>query len=67
MFPNWTGWKTVKLALTGLGVAAGALSVSDALPPSVRAIATAVGAVDGAFLTAVIALSGTAAGPTVAK
>jgi hypothetical protein len=67
LFPNWSGWKSLKLVLTGIGIAAGAVGASAALPPSVQAIAQAVGAIDGAFLVAVIALSGTVAGPALAR
>ena len=67
LFPNWSGWKTLKLVLTCIGIAAGSLAASTALPALVVSIAQAVGAIDGAFLVAVIALSGTAAGPSLVK
>lgn len=67
MFANWTGWKTLKLFLTGVGVGAGALSTSAALPPSIQAVAQVVGAIDGSVLAIVIVLSGTSLGPTLAR
>jgi hypothetical protein len=67
LLPNWTGWKSLKLVLTAVGVGAAALATSDALPPASRAIAQVVGAIDASLLAIVITLSGTAAGPTVVK
>jgi hypothetical protein len=67
MLPNWTGWKTVKMVLTGVALAAGSIAVGKGLPDSVHAIAAAVGQINAAALAVVIMLSGTAAGPTITK
>ena len=54
IFPNWTGWKTVKAVLF---VAGGLVPL---LPEQYRTIASAVVAAIGSL---VVALSGTNAGP----
>lgn len=58
MFPNWTGWKTVKALLF---VAAGV--VPSLVPAQYQAIASAV---LGGIGSIVVVLSGTNAGPAMA-
>ncbi len=72
--PNWTNWKTAKLALTvigGLATTFATTSAFDALGPSVVAtvhtVATDIGQIDTVALSVVIALSATSAGPTIAR
>jgi hypothetical protein len=57
MFPNWTGWKTVKLILAVLSAG------SSALPAPYN---VDVGTVLSAVLAVVVILSGTNAGPAMA-
>jgi hypothetical protein len=64
MFPNWTGWKTVKQVLAILGTVAASLSAANQGTQTGN-IASIVGVIVGALSTVVIALSGTALGPTV--
>jgi hypothetical protein len=64
MFPNWTGWKTIKLVLAIIagaasGVAAG--HVSDAITSA----SNMIGTIDGVLLSLVVVLSGTSMGPAV--
>ncbi len=66
LFPNWTGWKTIKLALGVIGTAAGAVATANqgtAIGNAASIVATA----DAALLSVVVMLSGTAMGPTVSK
>jgi hypothetical protein len=67
MFPNWSGWKTVKLALTGIGIAASAIAASSSMGAAVQAIASTVGAIDGSVLAVVVVLSGTSMGPALVR
>jgi len=57
-FPNWTGWKTVKLVLA---LATGLLPI---VPPAYSTLATETLA---AIASIVVTLSGTSMGPTVTK
>jgi len=72
--PNWTGWKTAKLVLTVIGaLAADFVTTKDfdalgaAAATAIHIAASVVGQVDAIALTIVIALSGTAAGPTIQR
>lgn len=65
MFPNWTGWKTVKLVLSGIAAAAG--GVAAAHLGVVSDTANIVGTVDASVMALVVILSGTSAGPAVSK
>jgi hypothetical protein len=65
IFPNWTGWKTVKLILSAIGAGAAGIATAN-LSPAVTQIATVVGTVDGTLLTLVVIASGTNAGPAMA-
>ena len=68
MFPNWSCWKTVKLALFIAGTVDGALIANAANEPaSLVSIANTAVAVLGVVGTVVVALSGTAVGPTLVK
>jgi len=67
LFPNWTGWKTVKIILTGVAIAATSLATGTGLPAVVHGIAASVAQIDGAVLAVVIFLSGTAVGPAMMK
>lgn len=58
MFPNWTGWKTVK---TLLFVAAGI--VPSLVPSQYQALASAI---LGGIGSVVVVLSGTNSGPAMA-
>jgi len=67
MFPNWTGWKTVKAALFVLIAIDGWLmTVSDFGPATVQYAKLAAGLL-GTIGTIVVTLSGTNAGPAVMK
>ena len=59
MFPNWTGWKTVKTALFILGGLA-----PTVVPAQYQALAAAL---IGGIGSIVVVLSGTSAGPAMAK
>jgi hypothetical protein len=63
MFPNWTGWKTVKLVLSLGATLVGSLAAAGVISPEIAHVA---GITDGALLSIVIALSGTNAGPAMA-
>jgi hypothetical protein len=67
MFPNWTGWKTLKLILTAVGAGAGVLAASPVVGPTVQAIAAVTGVIDASTLAVVIVLSGTSAGPEIVR
>ena len=58
MFPNWTGWKTVKAILFVLGGL-----VPTVLPAQYQQVAAAI---VGAVGSIVVVLSGTNAGPAMA-
>jgi hypothetical protein len=58
MFPNWTGWKTVKALLY---VAGGFVAI---VPTEYRVLYSTVVAAVGSL---VVVLSGTALGPTVSQ
>lgn len=64
MFPNWSGWKTVKLLLSVVGGLVGTLATAGVLPENVASV---IAAVDGTLLTLVVTLSGTAMGPSLVK
>lgn len=66
MFPNWTGWKTVKLVLGVVGAAAGGVAAQYA-GSALGTDASIVGSVDASLLSFVVIFSGTALGPTVSK
>jgi hypothetical protein len=59
MFPNWSGWKTVKLLLVSLTGLAPVVT-----PPAYVALVTAV--LSG-ITGVVVVLSGTAVGPQLAR
>jgi hypothetical protein len=68
MFPNWSGWKTVKLVLFVLGTVDGALIANAANEPaSLVNVANVAVTVLGVVGTLVVALSGTAVGPALVK
>jgi hypothetical protein len=68
MFPNWSGWKTVKLALFLAGTVDGALIANAANEPaSLVNVANVAVTVLGVLGTLVVALSGTAIGLKDAK
>ena len=58
MFPNWTGWKTVKTLLFLVGGL-----VPTVVPEQYKALAAAV---VGAIGSIVVVLSGTSIGPAMA-
>ena len=58
MFPNWTGWKTVKTLLFLVGGL-----VPTVVPEQYQALAAAV---VGAIVSIVVVLSGTSIGPAMA-
>ena len=60
LFPNWTGWKTVKLVLSLAGSFVGALTASGVIPSTLGADISGTLA---AFVALVVAISGTNAGP----
>ena len=64
IFPNWTGWKTVKLVLSLGATLVGTLAAAGVITPD---LAHTIGIVDGALLSMVIAVSGTVIGPQVSK
>jgi hypothetical protein len=65
-FSNWTGWKSVKLLLGASTVFAASMALG--FPGTVTAHDfTAAGIVLGSLTSAVTILSGTNAGPVVAK
>lgn len=66
MFPNWTGWKTVKAILGVIATAAGSVATADQ-GTEVGNIASIVATMAGALVVVVVALSGTSMGPTVSK
>jgi hypothetical protein len=63
LFPNWTGWKTVKLGLGLSATLVATLAAAGVVPANVAEI---VATVDGALLSLVVTLSGTNAGPAMA-
>lgn len=68
MFPNWSGWKTVKLGLFVLGTVDGALIANAANEQaSLVNVANVAVTVLGVLGTLVVALSGTAVGPALVK
>jgi hypothetical protein len=68
MFPNWTGWKTVKLALFLAGTLDGAVIANAANEPATLvSVANVAVTVLGVLGTLVVALSGTSVGPTMAE
>lgn len=66
MFPNWSGWKTVKLILSAVGAGAAGIAAAH-ISDVVTQIATVTGTVDGSLLAVVVLLSGTALGPSLVK
>jgi hypothetical protein len=58
MFPNWTGWKTVKVGLFVLG------GFIPLVPAQYQTLASTALAALGSV---VVVLSGTSVGPTVTK
>jgi len=64
MFPNWTGWKTIKLILAAVAAASGGVATAH-LPDSLTSIANTVTTLDGVALSVVVILSGTTMGPAV--
>ena len=69
MFPNWTGWKTVKLILSILTACAGAITSASlpAAPATVLEAGTVATTILGILTSIVVVLSGTAAGPAMAN
>jgi hypothetical protein len=66
MFPNWTGWKTIKIVLASLTTFSA--SMAAGFPGSVTAHDfTVAGIILGALTVGVVTASGTSAGPTLAK
>ena len=65
MFPNWTGWKTVKLVLATLAAAAGGIGAAGLGGVSTDAVI--VGTVLSALTGVVVVFSGTAAGPKMVR
>lgn len=67
MFPNWSGWKTVKLILFILVAADGGVLSATDLPANVMTDAHGVGTALGVIGMIVVALSGSSAGPALAR
>lgn len=65
MFPNWTGWKTVKLVLSVIGTAAGSVAAAHQ-GSTIGNVATIVSTLDTALLGVVVILSGSNMGPAMA-
>ena len=65
MFPNWTGWKTVKLVLSILSAGAAGVATGN-ISAVVTQDATIAGTILGTFLTLVVIASGTNVGPAMA-
>jgi hypothetical protein len=62
IFPNWTGWKTIKALLGAVAAIAASLGAGGVITPQ---LALEISGVAGALVTLVVTLSGTAAGPTM--
>jgi|SRR6185312_10987719 len=67
MFPNWTGWKTVKAVLFVLVALDGWAMTVNEFGPAVLMYAKITAGLLGTLGTVVVGLSGTDAGPTVVK
>lgn len=64
LFPNWTGWKSVKVSLATLSTLAGSLAIG--FPGTAFAHdCTVAGIVLGSLTAAMVVASGTSAGPTI--
>lgn len=66
MFPNWTGWKTVKFVLGIVATSAGAVAAANQ-GTTVGNVANIISTVDGSLMMLVVLLSGTNVGPVVVK
>jgi hypothetical protein len=66
MFPNWTGWKTVKALLFSAVTIDGVFVASNAFSQTITHDAAIVSLFLGAAGVIVTTLSGTNAGPTMA-
>jgi hypothetical protein len=64
MFPNWSGWKTVKIVLFFLGGATGTSGLAGMLPVKYAMI---VGTILSTLGILVVALSGSKVGPMLAR
>jgi hypothetical protein len=66
MLPNWTGWKTIKVALASLSVFASSMALGFPNTTTSHDF-TVAGIILGSLTAAVVVASGTSAGPTLAR
>jgi hypothetical protein len=67
MFPNWTGWKSIKMLLTGAIAGEVALTQLPHVPTNWQSPSLVALAVTLAVQASVIAMSGTSMGPEIKR